>query len=299
MNAQLRPVEPRIGIFTDEPASVYHQRRLDEANASGLKQMLRSPAHFKHYAENPDDDKTSAALTFGRALHCSVLEPDCFDARYSVLPEYAPRRPTQAQWHAKKPSDASKEAMAWWTEWNDRNAGKENLSAADYERAQRMGESARLHPVARGLITGGQRETTFRWVDEATGIASKSRADLYAPGEFIMDLKSCRDASPDGFARAVTSYMYDVQQAHYVDGVRALGDSLRYFLFLAIESEAPYVCQPHKLDVRAEERGWNLRTKAITRQAECLRTGRWAGYSDGLNELSLPAYAYFQEENTP
>jgi len=67
-------IEPLVGIYTDEPASEYYVRRLDEASASGLKQILRSPAHYRHWCMNPEDDKESPALSFGRALHCAVAE---------------------------------------------------------------------------------------------------------------------------------------------------------------------------------------------------------------------------------
>lgn len=294
MNAQLNE-QPRVGIFQNEPAETYYQRRLDEASASGLKQILRSPAHFKHWCEHPDNDKQSPALTFGRALHCAVLEPDVFASTYLVLPADAPQRPTAAMLGAKKRSPESEARCAWWAAWDADNAGKIMLSASDYDRVQGMAESARAHPIARGLLAGGQREVTFRWQDEATWMNCKSRADLYAPGEFLMDLKSCRDASPEGFARAVAAYQYDVQMQHYLSGIRANGDSIRWAVLLAIETEAPYVCQPHILDVRAEERGWNLRQKAIKRQAECLRTGRWPGYGEGINEVQLPAYAFYAE----
>lgn len=294
MNAQFQE-QPRAGIFRNEAPETYYKRRLDEASASGLKQILRSPAHFRHWCEHPDDDKQSPALTFGRALHCAVLEPEVFAATYMVLPANAPPRPTAAMLGAKKRSPDSEARCAWWAAWDADNAGKIMLSSSDYDRVQRMAESARAHPIARGLLAGGDREVTFRWQDEGTGLACKSRADLYAPGEFLMDLKSCRDASPEGFARAVAGYYYDLQQAHYLDGIRTCGDSIRWFVFLAIESDAPYVCQPYILDVRAEERGWNLRQKAIKRQAECLTSGRWPGYSEALNELALPTYAYYME----
>ena len=294
MNAQLQE-QPRAGIFHNEAPGTYYKRRLDEASASGLKQMLRSPAHFKHWCEHPDDDKQSPALTFGRAMHCAVLEPDVFASTYLVLPADAPQRPTAAMLGAKKRSPESEARCAWWAAWDADNAGKIMLSASDYDRVQGMAESARSHPIARGLLAGGDREVTFRWQDEETGIHAKCRADLYAAGEFLLDLKSCRDASPEGFARAVAAYQYDMQMQHYLSGIRANGDSIRWAVLLAIETEAPYVCQPHILDVRAEERGWNLRQKAIKRQAECLRTGRWPGYSDALNELALPAYAYYME----
>ena len=298
MNAARAPQpDTWSGIFPTIPAAQYHQRRVDVASASGLKQMLRSPAHFKHWATHPEDDKTSPALTFGRALHAAILEPDVFLRTYAVVEAGAPKYPTAAQWNAKKSNPESEAAKAWWKEWEANNAGRIRLSLDDYDRAQRMADSARSHPVAAGLVVGGDREITFRWVDEATGLQCQSRADLYARGEFLMDVKSCRDASAEGFARAVAGYHYDLQAAHYVEGVRACGDSIRWFVFLAIESEAPYVCQPFVLDAKAEERGWNLRQRAITRQAECLRTGRWPGYSEQLGEVHLPTFAFYNLED--
>jgi hypothetical protein len=297
MNAALANPDTWSGIFPTIPAAQYHQRRLDVATASGLKHMLRSPAHFRHWATHPEDDKASPALTFGRALHSAILEPDVFARTYAVVEAGAPKYPTPAQWNAKKSNPDSEAAKAWWTEWEANNAGRIRLSLDDYDRAQRMADSARSHPVAAGLIVGGDREITFRWHDEATGLACQSRADLYAPGEFLMDVKSCRDASAEGFARAVHSYTYDLQAAHYVEGIRACGDAIRWFVFLAIESEAPYVCQPFVLDAQAESRGVTLRQRAITRQAECLRAGRWPGSSEQLGEVRLPAFAFYGIED--
>lgn len=297
MNAQLQPEAPRLGIFTDEPASVYHQRRLDEANASGLKLMLKSPAHFAHWVADPEADKDSAALDFGRAFHCATLEPDTFERAYCVLPADAPQRPTAAMLNAAKPSPSSLERQAWWKQWDADNAGRMILSESDYDRARFMADSVRAHPVARGLLVGGEREVTFRWVDEETGVSCKARADLYAGGEFLMDLKTCRDASHEGFARAVASYTYDLQAAHYVEGIRANGDGIKWFVFLAVESEPPYVCQPYLLDSNAEQRGYALRRRAITRQALCLKENRWPGYSDKLEQITLPAWAHYGIED--
>ena len=140
MNAQLKP-GPAGTIQRDIPAEQYHQRRLDEASASGLKQLLRSPAHFKHWVANPDDDKASPALTFGKALHCATLEPDVFLRTYAVVPSGSPKYPTAAQWGAKKSSPESESAKAWWNEWNANNAGRTRLSLDDYDRARRMADS--------------------------------------------------------------------------------------------------------------------------------------------------------------
>lgn len=291
MNAQLKEA-PRVGVFADEPAEVYHRRRLDEASASGLKQILRSPAHFVEWAKG-ESDKDSPALRFGKAFHCAVLEPDVFERTYVVLPADAPQRPTAAMLKAKQPSPESIARVTWWSDWRAMNAGRVELSAEDFDRARRMADAVRAHPVAAGLIVGGDREVTMRWQDEETGIWCKSRPDLRAAGEFVMDLKSCRDASHEGFARAVAGYHYDLQAMHYLDGERVLSNGVRWFVFLACESEAPYVCQPYLLDAAAEQRGAALRRRALAKQAECLRTGRWPGYSDQLDTLTLPAWAHY------
>lgn len=293
MNAVLKP---QGGVIRDEPAEVYYQRRLDEANATGLKLMLRSPAHFRNYIETPDDDKETATLRFGRMVHCATLEPDAFDRSYIVLPANAPRDMRRFR-DAKKPSMETLASIDFWDQFEIDNRGKAVVSVDDYDRAQRMGDSARAVPLMAGLLTGGEREITFRWTDPETGLACKARIDLFAAGHFMMDLKSCVDASPEGFARAVMNYKYDLQQAHYCAAARECGEPIERFVFLAIESRAPYVAQAYLLDPRAEERGWNLRQKAIRRQAECLRAGRWPGYSERIEQIALPSYAFYGDES--
>lgn len=296
MNAQLKESEPRIGIFTDEPAEQYYVRRLDEANASGLKLIDgKSPAHFYHYVMNPDDDAETPAKLFGKAFHCNVLEPDVFDRTYAVLPADAPQRPTAAMLNAKNPSIESLHRQDWWRAWNDRNGTRTILPAADYDRAQRMGDSVRAHPVAAGLIVGGDREATLRWVDEETGVACKARVDNLIRKVCMVDAKSCLDASPEAFARAAAGYRYDAQAAHYMDGGRLLlgDDAPEHFITLAVESSPPYVCVPYYFGPMEEQRGWALRQRAIRKQAECLRTGIWPGYSDNLTQLTYPTWAHY------
>lgn len=282
--------QPQGRVIRGMPEAEYHQRRLDLATASGLKQMLRSPAHFRHFVEEGSSD--NPAFAFGRAFHCAVLEPDRFDLAYRVLPDHAPRRPTPQQLNAKQPSDDTKRAVAWWAQWNA--DGRATLSGEDYDRIRRMADSVRAHPVAAGLLVGGEREATFRWQDEGTGLDCQARADLYLAGEYLMDVKTCQDASKEGFAAAVARYRYSLQLAHYLSGIRACGDAIRWFVFLAVESHEPFVCQPHILGPRTEQLGFDLRERAITRQAECVKAGRWPGYSDELMEIEAPAWAHYE-----
>lgn len=287
------------GVITGEPASSYYERQLHVANNTGLTIInQRSPAHFRHWVEHPEDDRDSADFAFGRAFHCATLEPEVFERTYVVVPPGAPTRPTARQWNAKNPSRESRLAMDWWGNFEHEHAGKTQIGASDYERAQRMGESIRNHSdEVAGLLVGGLREATLRWVDEETGLECKARLDQYEPDEFILDLKKTRDASPDGFAKAIANYLYDQQAAHYTAGAAAhCGRALR-FIFLACEDTPPYVCQPWFLDPMAEERGWALRRRAMRTQAECLQTGKWPGYASTFQQISLPSYSYYGIED--
>jgi exodeoxyribonuclease VIII len=293
MNAQLAESYP-VGIFPDEPVEIYYQRRLDEANSTGLKIIDgRSPAHFKYWVENPDDEHETPAKLFGKAFHGSLLEPDEFTRTYAVLPEDAPARPTKAMLNAGKPSANSLARQDWWREWEAKNGARVVLPAADYDRAQRMGDTVRAHPIAAGLIVGGDREATLRWLDADTGMKCKARIDNLIRKEFMVDAKSCIDASPEGFARAAASYRYDAQAAHYMDGARECAEAVDYYIVLAVESEPPYVCVPYFFGPVEEQRGWALRQRAIRKQAECLRTGQWPGYADTLTQLTFPTWAHY------
>jgi hypothetical protein len=298
MSAQLQSAlaeKPAGRVILDEAPEVYYQRDPCVANATGLKIIhSRTPKHFYHWATHPDFDKRTKALEFGRALHSATLEPDAFEHTYIVLPEDAPDKPTERMLNATgKRTPNSQFRIDWWADFRARTVGKIELSAEDFDRVRYMGESMRSTPEAAGLLVGGHREATLRWVDEETGVACKARVDNFDPGErWMMDLKGCVDAG-EPFARASAGYGYDLAAAHYVDGADACGVPVDYFILLACESEAPYDCVPYYFGPKEQERGRAIRQRAIRQQAECLRTGIWPGRARGLTELTYPTWAFY------
>lgn len=309
MNAQLQPA-PQGRVIYDEPAEVYYERRLDVANNSGLKIIdERSPAHYRYWVENPDDDKDGEYFDFGKLFHCAALEPDMVDARFGFTPNDAPRDLRHLR-NAKAPSKSTLESIAWWDDWEASNAGRIMVPVSSMDTARRMGDSLRSHvlriPTERGAITirGDEllamcrREVTYRWTDPRTGVACKSRADLEC-GElaFGADLKSAIDASPEAFARAVARHRYHQQHVHYCDGAQAAGTPWRDFLFPVVEKNPPYVAAVYIIPAMAEERGRALRDRAMDTLARCLRDDHWPGYTNTITELNLPAWAYYDERD--
>ena len=61
----------------------YHSLK-EFVSSSQLKEMAKSPAHFKAALESPW--KRTSALEFGDAAHCFMLQPKEFERRFTAMP---------------------------------------------------------------------------------------------------------------------------------------------------------------------------------------------------------------------
>lgn len=284
-------LDPRI--HADVPEAVYHERVLGVVNKGALDMMARTPGHYRAWVDDRSEQDETPALAFGKALHCRILEPDAFAARYIAARKHPFRRLTDAQLNAKKPSDETLQAIAYWNAWRIESEGRIELDADDAALIESMHAAVMAHPIASHLFAGGMREVTAVWTDPATGLLCKSRMDYWRPDiNVIADLKSTEDASPSAFARSVANYRYAVQDAHYCDGIEVLTGQRPAFLFVAVEKSAPHGVCVYQLDPESAQRGATLRRRDMDALAECIRTDQWPVYPTGVNTLSLPAWAH-------
>jgi hypothetical protein len=296
------------GRILDEPEAVYFRRDPGVASNSGLKILDgQSPAHYIHWCNEEEGEAEAAHFAFGHGYHAAVLEPEVFARSYCVLPADAPQRPTAAMLKAPKPSPNSLMRQDWWAQWDADNAGRIALPAKQMDQIRGMADAMRGYVCNFPTSSGGkvkvrigdmldfcEKEVTLRWVDPRTGVPCKARVDLDCREfNFGGDLKSCVDASPDGFARAVHSYRYHQQHVHYCDGAQATGEPWDNFWFFASEKEPPYVPGVYRIPAMAEERGRFFRNRGLDTLKRCLQENRWPGYSDDAEELILPAFAYY------
>ena len=128
----------------------------------------------------------------------------------------------------KAAQDARDEATA---------AGRVPLLVKDWLVVEQMAaalQAAELAPIdgerfsVGDLFSDGAPEQSLFWRDLETGVDCRARLDwLPAPAEgrrmVIVDYKTATSADPREFGRAVDSYGYHVQQAFYLDAVRACG----------------------------------------------------------------------------
>jgi exodeoxyribonuclease VIII len=285
-----------IGLVHDQDIEAYHAGV--GLSKSGLDLIAKAPALY--YARRLDPkrptERSRAGQLEGTLAHCAVLEPDQFMKRYAVVPADAPRRPTEAQWNAKKPSEDSVAAMAWWTEFSERTGGAQVVTSDQYDTAMRQAESIRRLPDIAEALAAGHAEVSAYWRDPVTGLLCKCRPDWAHPagdsGVVIVDVKTYSDASPDEFRRQVARKRYEVQDAYYSDGYAlASGREVLAFVFVAVETEWPFMASAVVIDDQAKNSGRIKYRRDVDSYARCIETGVWPGYSSGIETVSLPNWA--------
>lgn len=279
----------------------YHAR--PEISNSQLNDLALSPLHFYSRHRDPfrPPSPQRAGQLEGNLAHCAILEPDEFDKRYAVMPENAPRRPTDAQWNAKKPSEESMAAMAWWRDFNASTGGKTIVTHDQRETALRQADQVRALPEIQDALSKGRAEVSAFWADETTGVKCRCRPDWVHPlsrsSVALLDVKTFSSAAPDEFRRQIARKRYHVQDAFYSAGFSAAASVIvEKFIFVAVESEWPFAAASYTLGVASREEGYLEWHRLLDIYEECSRKNRWPGYADRTVEIDLPPYALTPQE---
>lgn len=266
-----------VGLLS-MPADQYHAH--SAVGHSGLVRIIRSPAHYREYVTNPPEP--TPAMQFGTAFHAALLEPGIFGETFVVAPKFD-----------RRTKDGKAEAEAWEAE----NAGKTALTAEQMAAIEQMVASVKQHAGASMLLGCGLAEMSAFWIDQETGIECKCRPDFLAmAGETItgiVDVKTCCDASADGFARAIATLGYDVQAAFYQDGLKALTGRTIPFYFIVVEKEAPYAVAAYKASDDVIEVGRAKYRGALQLLKWCRDRGSWPSYQPNgeIEMINLPRWA--------
>jgi hypothetical protein len=268
------------GIYTI-PDDVYHADPVPGGSLShsGARLLLDAPAKFHHQRGRTQHKRV---FDFGRAAHALVLGIGA-----PIVAVDAP------DWRTNKAKDARDAARA---------AGHTPLLAFEFAIVEEMAAQLRRHPIAAALLAVGTAEQSMFWIDPVTGVWLRSRLDWLpaatARRTIIPDYKTAADASTATFSRAVAQFGYHQQAAWYLDGHRTLTGSDAAFVFIVQERDAPYLVNVCELDSQALEIGAARNRRAIDLYRECAVTGRWPGYGDEVNLVSVPRWAQIEHEQS-
>lgn len=279
--------------------------------------MLHS-AHTHDLDEVPDgldavetEEKRNAALVFGAAMHKLVLEPETWETEFVVVPPEAPRRPSDKQRMASRPSAATVAAIEWWDDFERGRDGRQAILAPEYARMWEMYDALRshwfdvdgLHIPTLHLFKGGHAEASIYWVDEETGVFCKGRPDYISDG-FIADYKTATDGSLYGFQKSMADFGYYRQSPYYLDGMRVASKGAsdhNRFLFVVQEKKRPYEVFVYAIGLQSQDIGRSDYRRLLHRYVENTKKygepGKgemWPMACHSILDVELPQWAMFQ-----
>ena len=260
-------------MIRDMTNEAYHAR--PEISSSDVKAVAsKSLAHWKGKVW-----KDNAIFALGSAVHALILEPQ----KNLVLRGPEDRR-----------GDKWKKALLA----ADLD-GKILLTEGDYDLAHAMATPLINHEVVKGWIADPSfvAEASFFATDPQTGVKIKCRPDGFVSSSgVVFDIKTTRDASPDGFPREIRAYNYDLQAAFYLRCLRSAGHKAETFIFVCVEKEAPYATCLHVLTERylqaADLRVTETLEKIARAEASQTFTTGWGL----INHVDLPRWQTAEPE---
>jgi hypothetical protein len=282
------------GIFQGISNKEYHQLT-DLVSHGYLSKLNKCPAAARIGIPKPGavvyrppeddeddapDEPESAVFTFGRALHCLLLEgKEAFYQEFIVPDDLINLRTIEGK--------ATVKAL--------KAGGLTVIMKEDFIVMQRMVRAVYSHPTAAKIIKDGIPEQSVFWTDPETSLPCKCRPDLIPAGDkgVIVDIKTARDAGYDAFTSAVNRFGYYRQGSFYLDGYNAASGKLAdAFVFIVCEKEPPWRVEVYALDndyIESIGRRENRRLMQI--EKVCRDSGYWPHFvTTDIREIYPPGW---------
>lgn len=257
------------GVYSDVDEQAYHQDHR-AVSQSGMKTILKSPAHFRWQQDHPPEFKKS--FDYGTAAHNEVLRVGAELVVHVPDPKYT----------------APKQTKAWKEEQAEvRARGGVLLLPEEMAQVEAMAAKIREHRLAMELMSEGEAEVSAYGQDPDTRLWVRGRFDWLHP-RTILDYKTAESADPDVFVRKAVDYRYDLQSAVYLALAEWSGRDVGGFAHLVQETKPPYVVSVVVLPPELIARGRVLMRRALERYRDCLEVDRWPGYIPDT-EFATPA----------
>jgi hypothetical protein len=239
-------------------------------NYSTLKHLRKSPLHYRHAVENPEDSGNDYAMF--RHVHALVLEPMSAHEQSVV---WDGRRDTR-----------NKEYSAFL----ELHKGKNILTVPEAAQAESIAAAYNGNGLVRWLLalTGTVTEAPWFWEQQVGDhwLTCKGKPDIihYSPdhGLIVADLKTFGDTSAQLISYAARKHAWLLQLAHYT---RLAADRyqvdlrevpLRWFTIVA-ESTAPFDCTAIEWDNATKAGALAEHQRLLEQLVECEITGQWPG----------------------
>jgi hypothetical protein len=249
---------------------------IDAVNWTTLKEMRRSPLHYKHRLAHARPD--TSPLRAGRSAHTAVFEPDRFMLDYAVF------------------KGKTRRGKAW-EEFLAAHPGQTILTVKEYATALAYRDAVRKSPLASPYLATGEAEKAIEWTDPETGLRCKARLDFLSTSRpAIVDLKGSATIAYGAFIATAYRMGYHCQLGLYQWGVKeALGLDLPVVV-IPVEANAPHDVGAFPYGEPELEAGLNEARSMLVKLAYHLEKNDWPGQYDEEQVIEFPAWVTRHED---
>ncbi len=221
---------------------------------SMLSHISVSPEHFRFMMDNPQP--ATPAMKLGSAIHMNILQPAEFHKYYGVSPKFDRR---------------TKQGKEDYKNFINNNLSKTIISESDFELIEQITLKTMRDNTVNRLLCNGEAEKIITWVNNHHEVDCKGMLD-YHRDDMIIDIKTTKDASYNGFMKSVKKYKYHKQAAFYMDAVKAYR-----FIIIAIEKTPPFAINIFELSDDMIDEGRDMYNHELEIWNYCVQTDYWPG----------------------
>lgn len=284
---------------------------------TSINSFIDKPAEFWRYSSlNPNKEKKepTAAMIFGRLVHCRVLTPEAYDNEFVVEP-VKPEGAVDTVDDIKTLLDklgvpykksAPKAVLIQVVRefapqaiiWADVLDGFKNIAGnrtivtkEQYDLARSMQDAMFRNPAVKQLIGNGYSEEPYCWFpDGPQGLMRKCKLDYMRQG-LVIEYKTAEDPDPVRFEREIGERGYHRQLAMQIDAcTRRYNEAPRGAIIIAQDKEyhddiSIVAVNAAALTVGAEEVEY-----AFQQIAARMKTGNWKKFPESIQPIGLPRY---------
>lgn len=305
-------------FLKDMPIDDYHDRK-DVVSKSMLKDFADCPARYKHKYIDGGEQKKSASLRMGNAVHVLALEPELWKSGYHVLPTsyYNDKGQKQGFRNDIRMQVVQDEYIAAGYEIQEVDGKKQAvpnskskiiLTRSEYETIERMANALSKNYFACSLLkeSGFVESSIFfdhEFTDPDTGesvsVPMRCRPDHMANNGVISDLKITKNAQPDLFYKDSWYYLYHLSVAITWLGYEAhFGKPPEEYIFITVEPDEPHIVECYGsldpiedlLGMTYKDFGTHHLNQIMSRFVKCQKENVWPSYQTKIGGMSVPSW---------
>ena len=238
-------------------------------NYSGAKELLKSPAHYQAWLNEPR--KETPALAVGTAVHAEILQPQIASEIYAVAPDVDRR---------------TKDGKAQWEAFVSQNQGKAVITGDQQITVCNVATAALKALTANGITFDSTELMTYH----ESIVPLKFAIDAVGSDGYLYDIKTTEDATPRGFKSSAISYKYYLQAFFYYQCYWwATKSKPAGFRFIVVEKNPPYAVAIYELGPTLMQWGADDFNKAIDLYKKCTDSGEWPGFPNDPQIIDVEA----------